>query len=91
MASIATWMGDGDLNRSCPVARTNKLRHRYEAAMLQRGVSTQRIQGLGFDRMVIAGADKGQLRWKTLLRSVRRSSWSGPCSTSPSGTRNAAC
>lgn len=40
VAAIVAWLPHGELSRTCLVARTNKLRDQYEAALVQAGVVT---------------------------------------------------
>jgi hypothetical protein len=44
VAAIVEWLSRVELNRTCLVARTNKLRDQYEAALLQAGVVTYPVQ-----------------------------------------------
>ncbi|KIG19642.1 putative DNA helicase [Enhygromyxa salina] len=44
VAGIVEWVGRGEPSRTCLVARTNKLRDQYEAALNQAGVETYRVQ-----------------------------------------------
>lgn len=43
VAGIVAWLGDGDLARTCLVARTNALRDQYEAALNAAGIGTHAV------------------------------------------------
>jgi len=44
VAYIAGWVREGELARTCLVARTNKLRDQYEAALQRAGIETHRVE-----------------------------------------------
>src|SRR5690606_25570677 len=44
IAAIVEWLSRGELHKTCLVARTNKLRDQYEAALKQAGVMTYPVQ-----------------------------------------------
>ncbi|HLT37859.1 MAG TPA: 3'-5' exonuclease, partial [Enhygromyxa sp.] len=44
VAGIVEWVGRGEASRTCLVARTNKLRDQYEAALNKAGIETYRVQ-----------------------------------------------
>jgi hypothetical protein len=55
LAAIRAFLGDGDLSRSCLIARTNALLQQYEAALGEAGIPTHRLSRAEADDPSVPG------------------------------------